>query len=306
MKAGKKVKKPVKKIGKAAGKVPKKPIEKAVAKVKKKAPVKVAIKMAKVKKPAPKENPQLLKLRKTLAEMEKTCEKGAQTLKAALAGEKEKAAALKKDLEAKKQALLREFEEYKTTAAQKIAGLEAQAAKPVAAAEPPEKPNLVTGRGTPLTLLGAEIKVGDPAPDFQVLDNGMQPATLDSFKGQIKIISSVPSLDTPVCNIETRRFNEEAARLPDKVTVLTISMDLPFAQARWCAAAGVEKVKTFSDYRDRSFGSAYGVLIKQNKLLARAIFIVDDQNYVRYVELGPELTHEPDYERVLNAARALL
>jgi thiol peroxidase len=113
-------------------------------------------------------------------------------------------------------------------------------------------------------------------------------------------------LDTPVCDAETHRFNEEAGKLPENVAVLTLSMDLPFAQSRWCAAAGVEKVKTFSDFRDRSFGEAYGVLIKETGLLARAVFLVDEQNVVRYVELVPELTQEPDYERILSTVRALL
>jgi thiol peroxidase len=139
-----------------------------------------------------------------------------------------------------------------------------------------------------------------------VVDNAMQPATLDSFRGKIKIISSVPSLDTPVCDMETRRFNQEADKMPDNVVVLTISMDLPFAQKRWCAAAGVEKVKTLSDFQGRSFGPAYGVLIKELQLLARAVFIVDDQDVVRYVEIVPEIAKEPDYGRVLEAVKALV
>jgi thiol peroxidase len=153
--------------------------------------------------------------------------------------------------------------------------------------------------------LGDEVKVGDKAPHFQVLDNSMQPVALESYQGKIKIITAVPSLDTPVCNMETRRFNQEADKLPQIVAILTISMDLPFAQARWCAAAGIEKVKTFSDYRDHSFGLAYGVLIKERMLLARAVFIIDDQDIVRYVELVPDIAQEPDYDRILNSARAL-
>jgi thiol peroxidase len=151
-----------------------------------------------------------------------------------------------------------------------------------------------------------EVKVGDKAPDFKVVDNAMQPATLDSFRGKIKIISSVPSLDTPVCDMETRRFNQEADRMPDNVVVLTVSMDLPFAQKRWCAAAGVEKVKTLSDFQARSFGPAYGVLIKELQLLARAVFILDDQDVVRYVEIVPEIAKEPDYGRILEAVKALV
>lgn len=169
-----------------------------------------------------------------------------------------------------------------------------------------ERTGLVTFKGNPITLLGEEVRIGDQAPDFQVIDNGMQPTGLGAFQGKVKIITAVPSLDTPVCSMETRRFNEEAAKLPDEAAVLTISMDLPFAQARWCAAAGVEKVKTFSDYQDRSFGRNYGVLIKELKLLARAVFVVDTQDVIRYAELVPEIGREPDYNQALNAARALL
>jgi thioredoxin-dependent peroxiredoxin len=200
------------------------------------------------------------------------------------------------------------LEEYKKVAEGKVAELEAKGREFVSkvGTSPKERPGLVTFKGNPLTLLGPELKVGDKAPDFQVVDNAMQTKTLANFAGKIKIISSVPSLDTPVCNTETRRFNEEAARLPEKVVVLTISLDLPFAQARWCAAAGVERVKTFSDYRDRSFGLGYGVLIKELKLLSRAVFIVDEQNVIRYIELVPEVTQEPQYARILDAAQALL
>ena len=217
---------------------------------------------------------------------------------------------LKEELEAKGKALrgkVGELEEYRKAAEEKIFELQAKAKEWVAKVGTAEKerPGLVTAKGQPLTLLGNEVKVGDPAPNFQVLDNTMQPATLESFRGKIKIVTSVPSLDTPVCNMETRRFNQEADQLPQNVAILTISMDLPFAQARWCAAAGVEKVKTFSDYRDHSFGKAYGVLIKERKLLARAVFIVDDQDVVRYVELVPDITQEPDYDRILNFVRAL-
>ncbi len=217
---------------------------------------------------------------------------------------------LKEELEAKSKALrgkIAELEEYRKAAEEKIFELQAKAKEWVArgGAAEKERPGLVTAKGQPLTLLGNEAKVGDRAPQFQVLDNSMQPVTLESYQGKIKIITSVPSLDTPVCNMETRRFNQEADQLPPNVAILTISMDLPFAQARWCAAAGVEKVKTFSDYRDHSFGQAYGVLIKERKLLARAVFVVDDQDVVRYVELVPDITQEPDYDRILNFVRAL-
>ncbi len=201
-----------------------------------------------------------------------------------------------------------DLEAYKKNAQAKINELEGKIKEYLAQTKPapPERKGLITSKGNPLTLLGEELKVGDQAPDFQVLDNSLQPVSLAAFRGRLKIITSVPSLDTPVCSMETRRFNEEAGKLPDKVVILTISMDLPFAQARWCAAAGVEKVKTFSDYRDRSFGLAYGVLIKELMLLARAIFIVDEQDIIRYVELVPEITQEPEYERVFNAVQALL
>lgn len=201
-----------------------------------------------------------------------------------------------------------ELDEYKNAGEGKLFDLEAKLKEYAArfGGIGKERPGLVTVRGNPLTLLGLEVKVGDRAPDFRVLDGAMKVATLDTFRGKLKIISAVPSLDTPVCDAETHRFNEEAGKLPENAVVLTISMDLPFAQSRWCAAAGVDKVKAFSDFRDRSFGEAYGVLIKETGLLARAVFLVDDQNIVRYVELAPELTKEPDYGRILNTVRALL
>jgi thiol peroxidase len=199
-------------------------------------------------------------------------------------------------------------EELEKQAEKKVAEAKAKAKEfaAKAAAAGPERTGLVTFKGNPMTLLGAEVKVGEKAPDFKVVDNAMQPATLDSFRGKIKIISSVPSLDTPVCDMETRKFNQEADKMPENVVVLTVSMDLPFAQKRWCAAAGVEKVKTLSDFQGRSFGPAYGVLIKELQLLARAVFVVDDQDVVRYVEIVPEIAKEPDYDRALNAVKALV
>ena len=169
-----------------------------------------------------------------------------------------------------------------------------------------EQKGLVTLRGNSLTLIGNPVKEGDKAPDFTVLDNDLKPVNLSAYKGKVCVISAVPSLDTPVCDMETRRFNEEAGKMPDNVVVLTVSMDLPFAQKRWCAAAGVDRVKTLSDYQSRSFGLAYGVLIKELQLLARTVFIVDDQDIVRYIERVPEITREPDYDRVLGAVKALL
>jgi len=169
-----------------------------------------------------------------------------------------------------------------------------------------ERKGIITFQGNPLTLVGPELKAGGKAPDFRVVNNGLAPVTLADYKGRIKVLSAVPSLDTPVCDTETRRFNKEAAALPDKVTVLTISMDLPFAQARWCGAAGVDRVTTLSDYQERSFATAYGVLIGELKLLARAIFVVDEEDIIRYIQIVPEITTEPDYDAVLSAVNGLL
>jgi thiol peroxidase len=168
-----------------------------------------------------------------------------------------------------------------------------------------ERKGIITFQGNPLTLVGKELKPGNDAPDFRVVDNGLAPVTLADFSGKIKILSAVPSLDTPVCDTETRRFNKEAAALPDSIVLLTISMDLPFAQARWCGAAGIDRVKTLSDYQEHSFAEAYGLLIKELKLLARAVFVVDAANTIRYVQIVPEITEEPDYNAALNAAKAL-
>jgi thiol peroxidase len=169
-----------------------------------------------------------------------------------------------------------------------------------------ERQGFVTIKGNPLTLMGTEVKVGDPAPDFTVLDNDLTPFTFSSLRGKVCILAAVPSLDTPVCDFETHRFNEEAAKLGPDVAILTISMDLPFAQKRWCGAAGVTKVRTFSDHRDAAFGLAYGVLIKELRLLARAVFVVDAAGTIRYVQLVKELTTEPDYDAVLQAVRKLV
>ncbi len=168
-----------------------------------------------------------------------------------------------------------------------------------------ERSGIVTFKGKPMTLLGPEIKAGEKAPDFRVVDNGLAPVGLSDYKGKIKILSAVPSLDTPTCDMETRRFNQEAAKLPENVVVLTISLDLPFAQKRWCAAAGIDRVRTLSDYQDRSFASAYGVLIKELSLLSRSIFIVDGNDTVRYVQHVKEISQEPDYDAVLAAAKKL-
>lgn len=169
-----------------------------------------------------------------------------------------------------------------------------------------ERTGAITFKGTPFTLLGPTLKVGDKAPDFSVVDTTLTPVTLASSAGKIRIISAVPSLDTPVCDTETRRFNQDAAGLPGNVVLLTISLDLPFAQKRWCGAAGIDRVVTLSDYRDRSFGLNYGVLMKELLLLSRCIFIIDATDTIRYIQQVPEVTQEPDYAAVLDAVRALL
>jgi thiol peroxidase len=169
-----------------------------------------------------------------------------------------------------------------------------------------ERTGIVTMKGNPLTLVGNEVKVGDVAPEFEVLANDLSPVKFSSFRDKVCIVSSVPSLDTPVCDTETRRFNEEAERLSSDVAILTISMDLPFAQKRWCGAAGITRVQTLSDHRDASFGTSYGVLIKELRLLARAVFVVDRNGVVQYVQLAKEITQEPDYEGVLRAVSKLV
>jgi thiol peroxidase len=166
-----------------------------------------------------------------------------------------------------------------------------------------ERPGAVTFKGDPLTLLGDEVKVGQKAPDFTAVDNSLKDTGLKDFAGKVVLIASVPSLDTKVCDTEARRFNESASALGDDVVVLVISMDLPFAQARWCGAAGIENVCTLSDHRDASFAQAYGVLIKELRLLARAVWVIDRQGEVRYHQLVGEMTDQPDYEAALDAAR---
>ena len=168
-----------------------------------------------------------------------------------------------------------------------------------------ERTGLITMKGNPLTLVGNEVKVGEVAPDFVVLDNDLSPIKFLSYRGKMCVLSSVPSLDTPVCDMETRKFNEEASRLGPDIVILTISMDLPFAQKRWCATAGVNKVQTLSDHRDASFGTSYGVLIKELRLLARAVFLVDRQGTIQYIQLVKELIKEPDYEALLSALKKL-
>ncbi|KPJ70582.1 MAG: redoxin [Planctomycetes bacterium DG_20] len=168
-----------------------------------------------------------------------------------------------------------------------------------------QREGAVTFQGSPLTLIGDALEVGDAAPAVTVLGNDLSEVALASYRGKAVVIASVPSLDTPVCDLQTRRFNEEAAGLAGDVEVLTVSMDLPFAQARWCGAAGVDRVTTLSDHRDAAFGTAYGVLIRELRLLARAVFVVDRDGVIRYIQVVPEITDEPDYAGALDAVREL-
>jgi thiol peroxidase len=169
-----------------------------------------------------------------------------------------------------------------------------------------ERTAAVTMRGNPLTLLGKELRIGESAPDAELLDNDLNAVKLSSFKGKVCVISSVPSLDTPVCDMETRRFNEAAGKLGDDVVILTVSMDLPFAQKRWCGAAGVDRVITLSDHRGASFGNAFGVLIKELRLLARSIFVVDQSGIIQYIQHVKELSQEPDYDAIIKAVQKVV
>jgi thiol peroxidase len=156
-------------------------------------------------------------------------------------------------------------------------------------------------QGNYVTLEGTHVKVGNPSPKFVVTDQELNPVESKNFSGK-KVYVSVPSIDTPVCDTEVRRFNQEAAKVGD-VTIYTISMDLPFAQARWCGGAGIDKVITASDYKDREFGKNYGVHINELGLLSRAVFVVDENNKVTYVEYLSEITEEPDYDKALAALK---
>jgi len=169
-----------------------------------------------------------------------------------------------------------------------------------------EQKGLITFKGNPLTLIGNQVEVGKAAPDFVAIDTNLSPVKFSSHVGKVCIISSVVSLDTPVCDTQTRKFNEEASRLGPNVVILTLSMDLPFAQKRWCGAAGVDRLQTLSDHRDAAFGTSYGVLIKELRLLARAIFLVDRKGVLQYKELVKEVTNEPDYGAVLTGLKKLV
>jgi thiol peroxidase len=167
-----------------------------------------------------------------------------------------------------------------------------------------EREGATTLRGNPKTVIGPELKTGDKAPDFQAVDDSLQPVDLAATGGGVRIFSVVPSLDTPVCDAQTKRFNDEAGKLPD-LKIYTVSMDLPFAQKRWCGAYGVDHVKMISDHRSGSFGEHYGTMIKDLRILSRAIFVVDKNNTIRHVEYVKEVADHPNYESALDVARKL-
>ncbi len=169
-----------------------------------------------------------------------------------------------------------------------------------------ERKDVVTMKGAALTLVGDEVELGQAAPEVELVANDMSKVKLSSFCGKVCIVSCVPSLDTQVCDVMTRRFNVEAGAMGENIMVLTISMDLPFAQKRWCGAAGVENIQTLSDYQKAEFGSRFGVLIKELHLLARAVFVLDAQGVIRYIQIVKEIIDEPDYDSVLAAAKQLL
>ena len=172
--------------------------------------------------------------------------------------------------------------------------------------KPKERAGLVTMKGEPLTLLGPALTVGDRAPDFTAVDRQWNVVSLDDFRGKVVLISAVPSVDTSVCAVQTRRFNEEAAGLPEGVVIVTISQDLPFALGRFCGAQGIDRIQVLSDHVEADFGLSYGVLIKGMRLLARSVFVVDAEGRIAYVQIVPELTEQPDYEAALNAVRGLV
>jgi thiol peroxidase len=166
-----------------------------------------------------------------------------------------------------------------------------------------ERSAATTLRGNPMTVLGPELKAGDKAPDFHAVDDSLKPVDLAATGHGVRIFSVVPSLDTPVCDAQTKRFNDEAGKLPS-LTIYTFSMDLPFAQKRWCGAFGVDHVKMVSDHRDGSFGQAYGTLIKDLRIMSRAIFVVDKDNVVRHAEYVKEVADHPNYDAALAAAKS--
>jgi len=165
-----------------------------------------------------------------------------------------------------------------------------------------ERTGVITMKGNPMTLLGPELKVGDKAPDFELVNQGLEIINLSSSRGKVRLMAAVPSLDTPVCAIETKRFAQEISKLPANVEFYTISSDLPFAQKRWCGAENVS-VTTLSDHRNLSFAENYGVLIKELRIFARAMFVVDANDTISYVQIVPEIAEEPDYDKALQAAQ---
>lgn len=168
-----------------------------------------------------------------------------------------------------------------------------------------ERKGMITFMGNPLTLVGNEVKAGDKAPSFTVLEKDLSEVKLSDFAGKVKLISVTPSLDTPVCDLQAKTFEEEAGKLPDNVVVMNISMDLPFAIARFSEGAKIGRIKTLSDHREGSFGNAFGVLIKELRLLARSVFVIDPSDVVRYEEIVPEVTNQPDYAKALAETRKL-
>ncbi|MBI3828693.1 MAG: thiol peroxidase [Planctomycetes bacterium] len=168
---------------------------------------------------------------------------------------------------------------------------------------PQERAGATTLKGGPLTLVGPELKAGDSAPDFKVSKGLTEAVSLSNFKGKVKLLVAVPSLDTPVCDQETRRFNEEAAKLGDKVKTILVSVDLPPAQGRFCTTAGIKNLEVLSDHKEASFGANYGCLIKELRLLSRAIFVVGTDDKIKYVQYVKEVADHPDYEKALNAAK---
>ena len=169
-----------------------------------------------------------------------------------------------------------------------------------------ERPGAVTFLGNPLTLVGNALKPGDTAPDATLIKQDLSPVNLRDYFGKVLLISVVPSLDTGVCSAQTKRFNEEASQLPESVRVLTVSMDLPFAQKRFCGAEHIDKIEVLSDHREAAFGQAYGTLVKELRIECRAVFVIDPQGTVRYAEYVPEITNHPNYNTALQAVRALL
>ena len=165
---------------------------------------------------------------------------------------------------------------------------------------------MVSAKGKSLTLLGPELKVGDKAPDFQVVDNSLSPVKLSDFKGKVVFLSATPSIDTGICDLQAKRFNKMATEVSGDVVILSISVDLPFALARWCGATGSDKIKTLSDYQDWNFGLQYGLLIKETRLLARSVWIIDKNGIIQYIQIVPELPTEPNYDDAFQALKKVV